>query len=204
MASIAAGGRGGDVAARYNRVAMTFHWAIAALIVVNVVIGLFGDAFPAELRGSSMGYHKAAGITVLFLSLGRLAWRLMNPPPPFSSHLKRWERWLASATHHLFYVLMIGVPLAGWLYVSAATKPRPLTFFGLFDIPFLPVARTEAGAGLFNEVHEVLAFVTIGLLLLHVAGALKHQFIDRDNELGRMVPGMAPGGAATDLESPVR
>lgn len=81
---------GGDTAVRYNRGAIWFHRTIAALIVVNVVIGLFHDSFPADMRGRSMGFHKAAGIIVLFLSLGRLGWRLTYCPPPFASHLKRW------------------------------------------------------------------------------------------------------------------
>lgn len=202
VAAGAAGGAVGDTAARYNRGAIWFHWTIAALILTNVVIGLFHDSFPAELRGRSMGLHKSAGFTVLFLSLGRLAWRLTHRPPPFASHLKRWEVLLAHATHRLFYVLMIAVPLAGWLYVSSATEARPLTFFGLFDLPFLPVERSKGAAGLWRDAHELLAFATIGLFLLHVAGALKHQLIDRDNELGRMLPGFGPGKAARSLERP--
>lgn len=97
---------------------------------------------------------------------------------------------------------MIAVPLAGWLYVSSATKARPLSLFGLFDLPFLPVARSEGASGSWNEAHELLAFATIGLLLLHVAGALKHQLLDRDNELGRMIPWFGPGRAARGLERP--
>lgn len=183
MASVAAddGAEATDYG-RYTRGAIWFHWTIAALIVVNVLIGLFNDAMP---RGS-MNYHKAIGITVLFLSLGRLAWRLTHRPPPQSRNHKAWERLLAKTTHRLFYVLMITVPLAGWIFVSAATMPRPLSFFGLFPIPFLPVPRTESVSGFWNEAHELMAFATIGLVVLHVAGALKHQLIDRDGELARM------------------
>ena len=178
-------------AGRYTRVAIQLHWVIAALIVVNLVIGLFHDSFPAALRGSSMGFHKAAGITVLLLSFARLGWRLTHRPPLQSRDHKPWERLLAKTTHRLFYVLMIGVPLAGWLFVSAAAVPRPTSFFGLFDVPRLPVPQTPGVMGFWHEAHEVMAFGIIGLLALHVAGALKHQLIDRDNELARILPGQA-------------
>lgn len=178
---------------RYTRVAIALHWLIAALIVVNLVIGLFHDSFSPALRGSSMGFHKTAGIVILLLSIARLGWRLTHRPPPLRSHHKRWEAWLAKVTHRLFYMLMIGVPLAGWLFVSAAAVPRPTSFFGLFDFPRLPVPQTPAVSGFFHEAHEILAFGIIGLLVLHIAGALKHQFVDRDNELARMIPSLDHG-----------
>lgn len=187
MASVAIEGAANPGAyARYTRVAIWLHWTIAALIVANLVIGLFHDSFPAALRGPSMGFHKTAGIIVLFLSLARLGWRLGHKPPPQDREHKAWERLLAKTTHRVFYVLMIAVPLAGWIFVSAAATPRPLDFFGLFPIPFLPVPRTEGVNGFWNEAHEIMAFGIIGLLVLHVAGALKHQFLDRDVELARM------------------
>ncbi len=191
-----------DRAARYGKGAIWFHWTIAALIIVNVIIGLFHDSFGDPMRGASMNYHKVAGILVLFLSIGRLAWRIAHRPPPFASHLRRWEAWLAHITHRLFYVLMLAVPLAGWLYVSTSLKVRPISVFGLFDIPFLPVARSEGGADLWSEAHELMACATIGLFLLHGAGALKHHLIDRDDELGRMIPILGRGRAARQVESP--
>lgn len=178
---------------RYTRGAIWFHWTIAALIIVNVIIGLFHDSFPDGLRGSSMGYHKTAGIIVIFLSIARLGWRLAHKPPPQDREHKAWERVLAKITHRMFYVLMIGVPLAGWIFVSASTTPRPLNFFGLFPLPFLPVPQSKGVSDFWHEAHEYLAFGMIALLLLHVAGALKHQLIDRDNELARMGVG---GGRA--------
>lgn len=171
-------------AGRYTRVAIWLHWTVAALIVTNIVIGLFHDAMP---RGS-INAHKAIGLTVLFLSIVRLGWRLTHRPPPQSRDHKAWERLLAKTTHRLFYVAMIAVPLAGWMLVSAAPERRPLNFFGLFDLPYLPVAQSAASGGFWNGAHEVMAFGMIGLLALHVAGALKHQLIDRDDELARMAP----------------
>ncbi len=189
MASVATdGGAAPDATAygRYTRVAIWLHWTIAALIVANLAIGLFHDDFPDALRGSSMGFHKTAGIIVLLLSIARLGWRIAHPPPPQDREHKAWERLLAKTTHRAFYVLMIAVPLAGWIFVSAAATPRPLEFFGLFPIPFLPVPRTEGVNAFWHEAHEIMAFGIIGLLALHVAGALKHQLLDRDRELARM------------------
>lgn len=187
MASSAATtGQGASAAGRYTRVAIRLHWVIAALIVANLAIGLLHDALP---RGS-MSIHQAIGISVLFLSIARLGWRLAHRPPPQSRDHKAWERLLAKTTHRLFYVLMIAVPLAGWLLVSASLERRPLNFFGLFDIPYLPVPQSASLGGFWGGAHEVMALGMLGLLLLHVAGALKHQLIDRDNELARMVPAL--------------
>lgn len=190
MASVAVAAEQGEASRdRYTRGAIWFHWVIAALIVVNLIIGLFHDSFPDALRGASMSFHKAAGITVIFLSVARLAWRLNHRPPPQSRTHKTWERWLAKTTHRLFYVLMIGVPVAGWLFVSASSRPTALDAFGL-NLPRLPVPQTDGVSGFWHEAHEIMAFGIIGLLALHIAGALKHQLIDRDNELARIVPGI--------------
>lgn len=184
--------------ARYTSGAIWFHWAIAALIIANLAIGLFHESLSQSARGNAMDFHKAAGIVVLLLSVARLGWRLSFPPPRFPGHLKRWEAWLARWTHRTFYLLMIGVPLAGWLFVSASPKSRPFSFFGLFDLPRLPVPRSESVFGLWHEAHELLAFAMLGLVVLHVAGALKHQLLDRDNQLARMGLGRS---AARDLQA---
>lgn len=173
---------------RYSNVAIILHWLIAALVVWNVgVVFLTGEEVPPTLMES----HKAAGITVLALSLVRIGWRLTHRWPPLSDHLAGWEKALARTTHVLFYVLLFVVPLAGWIMVSAG-RGDPVSWFGLFDIPALPVARSRETAGLFYEVHEYAAFAMIGLVILHVAGALKHSFIDRAPGLSRMWFGNAP------------
>lgn len=167
---------------RYSNLAVTLHWLIAALIVWNVaVVFLVGEnAAPFWMES-----HKAAGITVLLLSLLRLGWRLTHKWPPLSDELANWEKLLARTTHVLFYVLIILVPLAGWLMVSAG-RGQPVSWFGLFDIPPLPVARSAEIAGVFHEVHEYAALTTIGLLVLHVGGALKHSLVGRAPGLSRM------------------
>lgn len=169
---------------RYSRGAIAFHWIIGLLVIVNLAIGIGHDA----LEGwPVMPAHKAIGITVLFLSLARLAWRLTHRPPPLPP-MPGWQIGLAHLTHWLFYVLMIAIPFSGWWFVSAAKQPRPLSWFGLFDVPLLPVERGSAIAGVMHEGHEVMGFAMIALLVLHVAGALKHHLIDRDTTLVRMAP----------------
>lgn len=162
---------------RYSGIAILFHWTIAALVLVNLWIGLIGGSMPA---------HKAIGITVLVLTLGRIGWRLGHRPPPLPSGTPGWERMAAHATHLLFYLLLIVLPLSGWAMVSGA-KRNPLDWFGLFPIPYLPIPPSLAHLG--HEAHELLGFAMLGLVVLHVAAALRHHFLLRDGVLLRMLPG---------------
>lgn len=179
----------------YSKVAITLHWLIALMIVGNVIIVLWAGALEGEaasraLRGTIMGAHKSVGLTVLGLSLVRLFWRLTHGFPRLPEHMATWEITLARANHLAFYALMIVVPLAGWIMVSPGS--RPLVWFGLFDVPKLPVVKGSLLAGAAHEAHEILAFAMVGLLVLHIAGALKHHFIDRDDVLARMLPLVRP------------
>ncbi|MCE3288128.1 MAG: cytochrome [Caulobacter sp.] len=184
---------------RYSAVAMTFHWAIAALIIANVALAWTADEMPRSMAAGLMAWHKTFGITVLILSIGRLAWRLTHRPPVLNPHLKAWERWLAHTVHWGFYVLMIGLPLTGWALSSASPliKVYPIDMYGLFHWPAigplanLPPDQMKAAHETWEEIHHLLAKVMIyGLIPLHILGALKHQFLDKDNELGRMIPGL--------------
>lgn len=172
----------------YSRVAIILHWLIGIAIIGNLIGGLAHDLPPREMRGLVTGLHKATGITILVLSVARLLWRFAHRPPPLAATVKGWEKGLAHATHWTFYLLMILVPVSGWVMVSAAEQRRPLTWFGLFDIPYLPVAQDKIAAASANNAHETLGFVMIGLLVLHIGAALKHHYLDRDNTLARMLP----------------
>lgn len=177
----------GEEAARYTRVAIWLHWLIAALLIGNLLVGLYHDSFGRPAAAWLMWFHKATGLVVLALTVARLAWRLGHRPPAFDPVLKRWERGLAHAIHWLFYAMLIAIPLSGWLVAS--TGGRPFTsFFGLFDVPPLPVARSEESHELFEEVHELLGKAMIGLVLLHVAGAVKHHLEGHRHLIGRMAP----------------
>lgn len=183
--------------ARYSTVAILLHWTIAALLVLAVGLAWYADNTDTT---AALQLHKPVGITILLLTVIRLGWRLINPAPPLSSHLKPWERFLARAVHVLFYVLLLALPLSGWAMVSASKliTVYPINMFGLFDWPALSFL-TNLEPGQRKAVHETLEaahhlfakIIIYGLIPLHVLGALKHQVLDKDNELARMIPFLA-------------
>ena len=169
---------------RYSRGAIAFHWVIAALVLFNLWLGLFHDSLPREWK--VMPVHKSVGITILVLSIARLAWRLGHRPPHLPERMPRWEKLLAKTVHWLFYALLIVLPLTGWLFSSNPDRPRPFSWFFLFDLPLLPATPALAGAA--HEAHEVLGLTMAALVLIHIAAALRHHFILRDRVLVRMLP----------------
>jgi len=171
---------------RYTRVAIALHWALAALILLNLPLGAFSDAIE-ELSGASMVWlHKSIGITVLFLTLMRICWRLSHRPPPLPEDTAAWQRFSSSAVHLFLYVLMFAVPLTGWLRTSAGTYP--LRWFELLDLPKFPLVRGSPEARLASDAHEVLAWSLALLAALHIAAALYHRLALRDEVMRRMVP----------------
>ena len=185
-----------QVVERYTRVAMLLHWLVAALIVVNVALGWGVDLLPGSAVRSAINLHKSIGLTVLGLVLLRILWRLSHPPPPMPASYAKRERRLAHAVHLGLYILILGIPLSGYLHDSAFSQAarHPLTLYGLIDVPRIPaivaldpVAKRHVHAFWF-AVHVWLGYVLYGLFALHVVGALKHQFVDRTPELERMLP----------------
>lgn len=169
---------------RYSAVAILFHWIIAALVIANLAIGLLHESLLDGVTWA-IPLHISFGLTVLILSIARLAWRLMNPAPPAPTDIPQWQRVAAHATHWGLYGLMLLLPLTGWLMISGG--PRSSSYFGLFVVPKLPVGK--ALSGLSHEGHGVLGWIMLALVVLHVAAALRHHFILRDSVLARMVPG---------------
>ena len=174
--------------ARYTRVAIAFHWIIAALIVLNFALIWSADDASEAVEQQIKGYHFAVGLLILMLTVLRIIWRLMNPAPPYVDTLQAWEVALAKVVNALFYFLMIAIPLTGWAMVSAASGGHSIGFFGLFEFPGLPFSKDRGTAGVFHEVHEVFAIGMLVLFALHVAAALKHRVIDRDGTMQRMLP----------------
>ena len=178
----------------YSRVAILLHWTIALLMIVNLIGGLLHDWVPKENMAFVMGIHKATGITILALSLARLAWRLGHRPPPLAATLQQWEIGLAHATHWIFYLMMFAIPMTGWLMVSAESRKWPISWFGLFNVPFLPVAQDKGFADSMGGVHQITAYLMIGLIAMHIAAAIKHHYFDRDNTVERMLPALRARG----------
>lgn len=193
---------------RYGNVAMAFHWTIALLIAVNLLLGFY---FANVMGSHDPGFfavvqlHKSIGLTVLVLSVLRLGWRLVNPIPPLPADFGTPMRIVARGTHYLFYVLIIGVPLLGWSVVSSSPRGTPTLYFGLFQWPHIPflasLPRTEKRqyVELFATAHAYLAYSAFGLLMLHVSAALWHHFARRDDVLKRMLPGTLVTPVALDV-----
>ena len=172
---------------RYSRGAIILHWSIAALILSTIPLGWYGASYETEAAQSATNAHKAIGIAILALTLVRIGWRLTHLPPALPDAMARSLRWIAKISHTLFYVLLLVMPLSGW-WMSSAVPDRHSFGFGFFDIPFLPVPRGWASAGPAHFIHTSLAWLMIALAVLHIAAALKHHFIDRDDILARMLP----------------
>jgi cytochrome b561 len=176
------------VRSRYSSVAIAFHWLIGLMLIGNLLGGLLHESFPKAVQPLIIGLHIASGLTILVLSGLRLAWRLGHRPPALAASLKRWEVGLAHATHWTFYLLMFALPLSGWAMVSSGKREWPISWFGIFDVPFLPVTQGKDMAGSMHETHEILGFLAIALILLHLAAAIKHHVFDGDNTVERMLP----------------
>ncbi len=191
---------------RYTRVAMFLHWLIALLIIINVALIWSVDWISEERIRLVIDSHKSFGITVLGLVLMRMLWRAANPPPQLPDAYPPAEKKAAHLAHIALYVLMIGLPLSGWMHDSAwkAAGEIKMYLFGLFEWPRIGVimnlepAFKERLHGIFGGIHHWLAYALYVLVGLHIAAALKHQFWDGDPELQRMWPG---GGEDTPTPS---
>jgi cytochrome b561/polyisoprenoid-binding protein YceI len=185
---------------RYTTVAIILHWLIAAAILFQIILGWrMGDGPKGATTYAIFQLHKSIGITILVLSLGRLAWRLFNKPPPHPAGQPRWETIASQVVHVAFYVIMIGLPVTGWIIVSTSKLAIPTILYGAIPWPHLPFLP-ELAAGpkhLWHEIGEVghglLVKTTYLLLLLHLGAVAKHQILDRDEVLGHMAPGAKPG-----------
>lgn len=178
-------------AKRYNAVAILLHWAIFVLLVITVRIGWSAEDLDKAARLQAMQFHKSFGLTILLLSVFRLVWRHINPPPAPPANMSARDLLIMKLTHIAFYGLMLGIPLLGWLLISTSGYKFPTMFWGMFEWPVLPLSEQSFSKPL-HEVAEFLhsKFVWLGIVLmvLHVAAALKHQFVDKDGILGRMIP----------------
>lgn len=170
----------------YTATAKALHWGIAVLIFGMLGLGFYMtglDLSPTKLQLFS--WHKWAGVTVFMLVVVRLAWRVTHRPPALPAHMPALERFAAHAGHHLLYVLMIAIPLSGWLMSSA--KGFQTVWFGVLPLPDL-LQKDKALGDLLQTVHQFLNYSLAALVLAHAGAALKHHFIDRDGVLARMLP----------------
>lgn len=193
-----------DNAARYTKTAVILHWLIAIVIFGMFALGWFMTDLPKEgpkqmaydlfdwgiytwqlaeeasPRSFYFNLHKSLGITLFGLIILRILWRITHKPPVLLNH-KNWERKLAAGTHHLLYLLMIAMPLSG--LIMAASSKYGVKWFG---IPFIKGLDDDNLRDIFESTHETIAILILAVVFLHIVGALKHKFIDKDDTLKRM------------------
>lgn len=179
---------------RYTRTAMVFHWTIGVLIILNVLLIWTVDYYPKGWERPTIDLHKSIGLTVLGLAAMRILWRVTHEPPPPLVGQKQWEVTLSHLAHFALYIVIIGLPLTGYMHDSAFkdAAAHPLTLLGIVEIPRidwianLAQPDKEGLHKLFFSWHSAFATVLYGLFAAHVLGALKHQWLDRQRELQRM------------------
>lgn len=185
---------------RYTTVAIVIHWLIAAAIIFQIILGWrMGDGPKGPTTYALFQLHKSIGITILLLSVLRLVWKLVNPAPPPPVDQARWEQVAAKLVHVGFYVIMIGLPLTGWIMVSASRVPIPTLLYGTVPWPHLPLLPelAEGAKHAWREAgeigHGVLVKLTYLLLVLHLGAVAKHQILDKDEVFAHMAAGAKPG-----------
>ena len=161
------------------------HWAIVVLLIVQFTLASIAEDLPKGLdKLVTLARHKSVGITILSLAVLRLAWRLLDRPPPLPP-MRGWQASAARISHASLYVLLFAMPLTGWMMSSASNYP--VSWFNLVQLPDL-VAPDPALKEALHEVHEALSKLLMTLAAVHVAAALKHQFLDHNGLLYRMLP----------------
>ena len=186
---------------RWGATSQLLHWTIAVLILSIGAVGLVMGELPRSPKWFWVyTLHKSLGLTVLALVLVRIAWRLYAGAPPPVEGTPRWQARLASLTHGAIYVLILAMPLSGWLYDSASGL-RPFRWFGLAEVPKLSPPH-EALADAMHETHELLFWVLIALVIGHAGAALYHHFVRRDATLARMLPRRWRAGSVVPTAAP--
>jgi cytochrome b561 len=174
----------------YTAIAKLLHWVLALALGGIFCVGLYMTDLPfSPQRLKLYNWHKWAGITILALSVLRLVWRFSHRPPVLpaviANNMPAWQHWAQEITHYALYALFFVVPLMGWAYSSA--MGFPIMLFGTIPLPDLLAVNKELAEAI-KPLHGAAAWVLCGLVVLHVAAALKHHFIDRDGLIGRMLP----------------
>ncbi|HMA50853.1 MAG TPA: YceI family protein [Magnetospirillaceae bacterium] len=186
---------------RYNAVAMIIHWLTALTVIGLLVVGNIMADLPKEqnaLKFVLFQWHKTFGITILLLTLFRLAWRLTHKPPVLPEEMPGWEKRVAHVTHWLFYLLLVVVPLLGWSIVSSSPRNIPTFLFGVIPWPHIPmladleIDQKKAIVDVFENLHATAAYIMAGLIVLHIGAALRHRVLLKDKVVQRMLPRVIP------------
>lgn len=171
----------------WGSVAKLFHWTISLLIIGLLIVGALMGYAPPSLKGIIYNTHKLIGLFVLLLVILRISWRCINITPRLPDALPRWMVHASQISHRLLYLLMLSMPISGWVMSSAAGQQYHPHLFG-FTFG-LPIATNRALAQSANQAHELLAWMLLMVLITHISAALYHHFIRKDEILIRMMPG---------------
>ena len=173
-----------SLAWRYSRTAVALHWGIALLIAFMAALGWYMMSIEDEPgSGWYFNLHKSLGIVTALLVALRIGWRSLNRPEPLAAAIPKWQRQLSQATQGLLYLLMVLVPIAG--YVGASYSKNGVQWFGLATPQWALPDHDRAEQ--FFDIHSALVWVLVALVGLHVLGALKHLLIDRNGVFQRML-----------------
>jgi len=170
----------------YTRTAIILHWLVALLIFYAWPLGAYMTDMPlSPQKLHYYAWHKWAGVVVFVLAVARLAWRTGHPAPAMPATMPAWQQRAAAGLHHLMYLLLLAIPLTGWVMSSA--KGFQTVLFTVLPLPDL-VAKDKALGDMLAEVHEALSWALAALVVAHVAASVKHHLVDRDDILVRMLP----------------
>ena len=181
---------GTQTAATYGTVTKTFHWLTALLILTVIPLGAVANRLPYEtneqlaFKAQLFSFHKTLGVIIFVVALARIIWALTRTKPAPLHPDRKLETMLAEVVHWLLYISLVAVPLTGWIHHAATEGFAPILLPISQDLPL--VAKDESIAKLFAGLHWVWSKIMVGSILLHIAGALKHQFIDKDTTIKRM------------------
>ncbi|KTD21153.1 cytochrome b [Legionella londiniensis] len=170
---------------RYSTGSKILHWLIAVIVIIMLSVSFFLEELPKQYQPTAFFIHKSFGLTVLFLMVIRLFWISYAGKPDLPLTVPFWQKTLARSVQFILYLFLFAMPISGWIMSVAANKPP--SFFGLFQAN-LPIEPNKALAQFMNQLHELFAWILIVLIALHLAGALKHYFIDKDKVLQSMLP----------------
>ena len=169
----------------YSTGSKGLHWIVAILVLMMLSFGFFLDDLPEQFQSTAFMMHKSIGLTIFFLMLARLFWIVHTGKPELPFSVPRWERIFSQIIQVSMYVCLIAMPLAGW--VKSVAEERIPTFFGLFPMPLYGIPVDKTLSKWMGSAHEIIAYILIALITFHIAGALKHHFIDKDKVMRRML-----------------
>tara|TARA_R110000868_G_scaffold84822_3_gene238895 strand:+ start:20764 stop:21300 length:537 start_codon:yes stop_codon:yes gene_type:complete len=169
---------------KYGVVTKLLHGLIALTIIAQIVLGILTQYTSKQTFMTIMMVHKSIGLILLVLAVIFIGWRIMNVKPQWPNSMPDKERFLARLTHLLMYIVLFCMPLSGWIMATASGHIP--NFFNLFEAPTPFVSLNKPLAGFMSQAHEFMAWTLGVLIVLHILGALKHHFIDKNDILKRM------------------